>query len=103
MAFKVFVWIFSITTSVFTLASAAIYYIGYGLFIPHSGITYSGMVFFWHKALLVSSLTSFGFFFMHGYLAGRALWRRNYSRAAKTSLGTLLILSFFLVVHLIRG
>lgn len=103
MAFKVFVWIFSIATSVFTLASAAIYYIGYGLFIPHSGIAYSGMVLFWHKALLVSSLTSFGFFFMHGYLTGRALWQRNYARAAQVSLGTFLILGFFLVAHLIRG
>lgn len=103
MAFKVFVWIFSIATSVFTLASAAIYYISYGLFIPHSGIDYSGATLFWHKALLVSSLTSFGFFFMHGYLAGRALWQRNYPRAAQASLGTLLILGLFLIAHLIRG
>lgn len=100
--FTVFVWIFSIATSVFVLSSAAIYYISYGLFIPHSNVTYSGAAFFWHASLLVSSFISFGIFFIHGYLAGRALWRHDYSKAAQTSLATLIVLGFFLVVHLIR-
>lgn len=101
--FKAFVWIFFVATSVFTLASAAIYYISYGLSTPHSGIIYSGATLFWHKALLISSLVSFGFFFIHGYLCGRALWRNDYSRAAQVSLGTLVILGFFLIAHLIRA
>lgn len=101
--FKVFVWILTLATSVFTLASAAVYYIGYGLFIPHSGIVYSGMTLFWHKALLVSSLVSFGFFFIHGFLAGRALWTGKHSRAAEVSIATLIILGFFLIAHLIRS
>lgn len=100
---KVFAWLVTIATSVFTLASAAIYYISYGLFIPNSGMIYSGAVLFWHKALLASSLVSFGFFFIHGFLAGRALWQGKHSRAAEISIGTLVILGFFLIAHLARS
>lgn len=101
--FKVFVWLLTLATSVFTLASAAVYYMSYGLFDPNSGIPYIGAVVFWHKALLVSSLVSFGFFFIHGFLAGRALWTGKYSRAAEASIATLIILGCFLIAHLIRS
>lgn len=103
MFFKTFVWTFFIATSVFTLVSAAIHYTSYNLFIPHSDIAYTGMMLFWHKAILVSSLASFGLFFIHGLLAGQALWQRHYSRAAQVSLGTFIILGFLLIVHLIRS
>ncbi|MFA9262281.1 MAG: hypothetical protein ACEQSB_02910 [Undibacterium sp.] len=101
--FKVFTWLFTVATSVFALASAAIYYISYGLFDSNSGAAHTGAVLFWHKALLVSSLVSFGFFFIHGFLAGRALWQGKHSRAAEVSVATLIILGLFLIAHFIRS
>lgn len=101
--FKVFACLLTIMTFVFALVSAGLYLFAYGFFFNLSGGDIrSESALLWHKTILVFSLVSFGLFFTHGFLTARALWQDKHSRAVKVSIGTLIILVFFLIVFIAR-
>lgn len=95
---KVLGWLLWFGVSLACLASSAWYYLGYGLFTPHSNIVYTGLAYVSWKFFLASALFSLVTLFLHGYLSGKALWHNQIIHAAKISgLTVLSLITLFLI------
>lgn len=99
---KLNAWIFFIVIAVLAFLSSAWFYISYGLFTPHSNIVYTGTALWGWRFLLVSAYLTLGAIFIHGYVAGKALWSQNFLQAIKTSSITLMgLISLYLIQMLL--
>jgi hypothetical protein len=68
---------------ILSLVASFIYYIGYGLFIPHSGIEYSGANYYIWKAFLAVSIISFVQLISVIYMGIKSLIKKDFIKLKK--------------------